>query len=134
MLEISAEVADLLVSKAMAASQNAYAPYSGFKVGAALLCDDGEIFTGCNVENSAYPVTNCAERTAVFTAVAAGKRSFKAIAIVAADDYCYPCGSCRQVLSEFANGDFVVLAANNGGKYKLHSLSELLPYSFKLKR
>lgn len=143
---LAPSVLDGLAARAVAAAANAYAPYSGFKVGAALLCRDGEVFVGCNVENSAYPVTCCAERTAVFSAIAAGRREFEAIAVaggevtggkaaageVAGGDYCYPCGSCRQVLAEFASGGFIVLTVNGEGRYRLHRLDELLPYAFKL--
>ena len=96
-----------LIDLAIRAQANAYAPYSGFKVGAALLCEDGEVFVGANVENSSFGLTNCAERSALFAAVSAGKRSFKAIAVVGGadgvvSDFCPPCGACRQALAEFS--------------------------------
>lgn len=100
-----------LFNRALEAASRAYAPYSSFRVGAALLLDDGSIVTGVNVENRSFGLTNCAERTAVYAAVASGKRSFKAIAIATPDsDYpVSPCGACRQVLSEFMSPDSVVV-------------------------
>lgn len=92
-----------LINIAVKACENAYAPYSGFCVGAAVECADGSVYTGCNIENSSYGCTNCAERTAVFKAVSEGKRSFRRIAVYAdSEDYCLPCGTCRQVLYEFS--------------------------------
>lgn len=120
-----------LFKAALKARFNAYAPYSGFKVGAALLTADGCIYTGCNIENAAYPLCCCAERTAFFKAVSDGKRDFSAIAIAGGKSDtnapCYPCGSCRQVMVEFCSGDFRVLLAG-----KILTLSELLPFSFSL--
>lgn len=126
-----------LVSKAVIASNNAYSPYSGFKVGAALLCKDGSVYTGCNIENSSYSATNCAERTAFQTAVADGKRDFIAIAIVGGKDVVgkntvSPCGICRQVMAEFCSGDFVILLGNENG-FEECTLSQLLPLSFSKK-
>ncbi|MCF7849233.1 MAG: cytidine deaminase [Kiritimatiellales bacterium] len=124
-----------LVKAAAEAAQKAYAPYSKFKVGAALLCADGTVFTGCNVENASYGLTNCAERTAVFSAVAAGNLEFEAIAIVAGGDAMpYPCGACRQVLAEFCDPHLTVhiASAGNPGVYETIRLGELLPHSFKL--
>ena len=99
-----------LIRQAMEARKNSYSPYSGFQVGAALLCEDGTVYTGCNVENAAYGPTNCAERTAVFKAVSEGKREFKRIAIVGGHEgesvAPTPCGVCRQVLSEFCKPSF----------------------------
>ena len=129
---------DGLVEAAMEARRNAYAPYSGFMVGAALLTDDNEIITGCNIENASFGATNCAERTAVFKAVSEGKRAFRAIAVIGskdgedAQDYTYPCGICRQVLLEFGNSDFVVIAARTRMDYRCITLSELVPYGFRL--
>lgn len=117
-----------LLNCAREARENAYAPYSGFKVGAALLTDKGEIFKGCNVENVSFGATNCAERTALFSAVAAGNRSFTAIAIAAGDETILPCGICRQALSEFSPQLCVICAKKDG--YKIYSLSELLPHAF----
>ena len=121
-----------LVEKAYAAKQNSYAPYSGFHVGAALLCGDGTIFTGCNIENAAYSPTNCAERTAVFKAVSEGYRSFLAIAVAGSSgEYLAPCGVCRQVLMEFCDPDsFLVILAKNQTQYQSFRLGELFPHAF----
>lgn len=126
-----------LLQKAKEAMENAYAPYSGFKVGAALLCEDGGVFTGCNVENASYGLTNCAERTALFKAVSEGVRSFTAIAIVggmggSCTDYAYPCGACRQALSEFCGAAFRVILGKDNGETKVTTLGALLPGAFKL--
>lgn len=124
-----------LISLACAARENAYAPYSGFAVGAALLCTDGTVYSGCNIENASYPVTCCAERTALFAAAAAGKRSFSAIAVVGGkigaeiSCFCPPCGVCRQALAEFCTGDFRVLLWD-GSTVRVMTLSDLLPESF----
>lgn len=119
-----------LVALAKKAMENAYVPYSHFRVGAALLTENDEIYTGCNIENASYGGTNCAERTALFKAVSEGRRSFKAIAIISdSDNYTYPCGICRQVLSEFGNNlEFIV--ANNKSEYKVYKLNEILPFAF----
>lgn len=118
-----------LYKKAEEATKYAYAPYSHFKVGAALLCESGNVYTGCNVENSAYGATICAERAAFVKAVSAGERHFKAIAVAnASGTSCPPCGECRQVMSEFCTGDFQIIL-----KDKTFSLKELLPESFFLK-
>lgn len=112
------------------ASARAYAPYSNFSVGAALECDDGTIFTGCNVENAAYGSTICAERTAIVKAVSEGYRKFVRIAIYAGGkDYAMPCGSCRQVMSEFSP-DMEVLCARGDGRYVSYPLSALMPHTF----
>ncbi len=121
-----------LFNMAVKASESSYSPYSQFRVGAALLCKDGTIYTGCNIENAAYPLGVCAERTAIFKAVSEGKRDFEAIAIAGSgsDDFsssCYPCGACRQVMSEFGENDFKIVLSDN-----IFTLEELLPYSFKL--
>ena len=124
-----------LLETAAKAAENAYAPYSNFKVGAALLCADGEVFTGCNVENASYGLTNCAERTAIFSAVATGRRDFVSMAIVAdGKSVPYPCGACRQVLSEFCREEFSVYVANTGQleNYEVACLTDLLPHRFKL--
>lgn len=119
-----------LVELAKKAMENAYVPYSHFRVGAALLTVDDEIYTGCNIENASFGGTNCAERTAVFKAVSEGKTKFKAIAIISdSDNYTYPCGICRQVLAEFGN-DIELIIANNKLEYKVHSFNEILPYAF----
>lgn len=125
-----------LVKKAYEAMQYSYSPYSGFKVGAALLCKNGNIYTGCNIENSAYSPTNCAERTAFFKAISEGERDFKAIAIVGGKDgeitdHCYPCGVCRQVMAEFCDRDFEIITASPEG-IKTYTLKDLLPEAFKI--
>ena len=118
-----------LLEIAKKARENAYAPYSNFKVGAAIITEDGKIFTGANVENASYGLSMCAERVAVFKAVSEGYRKFKAIAVVAdTDGPVSPCGACRQVLSEF--GDMDVIMGNMKGDVKVMKLSELLPESF----
>lgn len=123
-----------LVNQALEAREKAYAPYSHFKVGAALLTTDGEVFTGCNVENASYGLTVCAERVALFKAVSRGRRSFSAIAIVAGtDNYCSPCGACRQVLAEFG-GSTKVYMANRKGEYREMTVAELLPAAFNLEK
>ncbi len=124
-----------LIKSAILAMQNAYAPYSGFKVGAALLTSDNDIYTGCNVENAAYSPTNCAERTAFFKAISGGEREFIKIAIVGGKngiitDYVTPCGVCRQVMREFCNDDFIIIVAKNEDDYKEYRLIDLLPESF----
>lgn len=123
-----------LMERATFARKNAYAPYSGFKVGAALLGVSGKVYTGCNVENAAYTPTNCAERTAVFKAVSEGEREFTAIAIVGGKGeeiapFCAPCGICRQVLAEFCEKDFKILLGTPEN-FKGYTLEELLPFSF----
>lgn len=126
-----------LIKIALEARKFSYSPYSGFSVGAALLCDDGSVYTGCNIENSAFSPTNCAERTAFFKAVSEGKKEFLKIAVVGTDsskeipdNYCPPCGVCRQVMKEFCSEDFEILIAKNSDDYKALTLSELLPLSF----
>ncbi len=114
------------------AMESAYAPYSGFKVGAALLCTDGTVFTGCNVENGSYGASNCAERTAVFKAVSEGYRDFTAIAIVSSGGgETYPCGICRQVLGEFAPHIRIVLR-NNSGEPVSYRFEDIMPKFFSL--
>ena len=121
-----------LLNLAKQASANAYVPYSKFAVGAAIECDDGTVFTGCNVENAALGSTICAERTAVCKAVSEGHRRFRRIAIFAeGENYCMPCGACRQVLAEFS-ADMEVLCAKAGGRYVSYKLSDLLPHTFVL--
>ena len=119
-----------LLRIAKEASLNAYVPYSGFPVGAALECEDGTVFTGCNVENAAYGDTICAERCALVKAVSEGQRKFTRIAVYGeGKNYCMPCGSCRQVLAEFSP-EMEVLCAKAGGRYVSYKLSELLPHTF----
>lgn len=122
-----------LVRAADAARDFAYVPYSGFRVGAALLCTDETVYTGCNIENSAYGPTNCAERTAIFKAVSEGQRSFEAIAIISdSETFTAPCGVCRQVMSEFCSPDFTIFMCNRKKEYQKISLGELLPHAFSL--
>lgn len=123
-----------LIEYATRAMKSAYSPYSDFKVGAAILCSDGSVYTGCNIENASFGATCCAERVALFEAVKSGKREFESICIVGGKDgeitdYCSPCGICRQVLSEFCNGDFKIILYN-GTDMKEYTLKELLPMSF----
>lgn len=132
--EIMAAKFEALYKEAEEARKNAYAPYSGFQVGAALLTENGSIYRGVNVENASYPLTNCAERSAVFAAVSGGERHFTAIAICGGKGTdtkvpCYPCGACRQVLSEFCDKDFPVILSDG-----VYTLGELLPYSFQLEK
>ena len=124
-----------LIDLAKEAMTRAYAPYSGFKVGAALLCDDGAVYQGCNIENAAFSPTVCAERTAIFKAVSEGKRNFTAIAVCGGKDgvitgFFPPCGVCRQVMAEFCGTDFSVYLAGADGAWEKKTLAELLPLSF----
>lgn len=125
-----------LIQAALAARAAAYAPYSHYTVGAALLTAEGEIYTGGNIENASYGATNCGERTAVFKAVSEGRRRFAAIAIAGGmegeepSDYAFPCGICRQVMKEFADADFRIIVAKSLSDYKIYGLDELLPHGF----
>jgi homotetrameric cytidine deaminase len=125
-----------LAEEALRARGNAYAPYSGFTVGAALLCADGKIFSGCNVESASYGVTVCAERVALWKAVSEGERKFSALAVAGgkagapAADFCPPCGVCRQALAEFCGGGFPILLAKSSGETRVCTLGELLPLRF----
>ena len=125
-----------LIEKALEARRKAYVPYSHFHVGAALETETGEVFLGCNVENASYGAANCAERTAFFKAVSEGHRKFRRIAIVGGfldsiEDYCMPCGICRQVMAEFTDiHDFQVILAKSTDDYHVYSLEELLPHAF----
>ena len=128
-----------LAEAAVRARENSYAPYSKYRVGAALLCADGDIVCGSNIENASYPATVCAERCAIFKAVSSGKRDFIAIAVAggaedereAFSDYAYPCGICRQVMREFTDpGSFKVIVARGPDDYKEFTLEQLLPESF----
>ena len=123
-----------LMHMAQEARKNSYSPYSHFRVGAALLAKSGKVYTGCNVENASYSVTNCAERTAFFKAVSEGERDFLALAIVGGRegetaDFCAPCGVCRQVIAEFCPKDFKIILGNEE-EFKEYTLDELLPLSF----
>ena len=119
---------EALIRQASAARERAYAPYSDYAVGAALLAESGRVYVGCNVENAVYPLGMCAERVAVFEAVCAGERHFEAIAVVTKNGGA-PCGSCRQVLREFG-GDTLVLIADTDGNHRETTVAELLPDSF----
>ena len=117
--------------------KNSYSPYSHFHVGAALLAKNGTVYTGCNIENSSFGATNCAERTAIFKAVSEGVKDFEAIAVVGGlngkiEDFCPPCGICRQVMREFCNQDFKIILAKSPSDYKVYTLADLLPESFSL--
>lgn len=131
--ELTEMTEEALVAFAMEARTTAYAPYSKYKVGAAIRTGNGRVFTGCNVENASYGLCNCAERTAIFTAVAAGERVITAVA-VATDDGGSPCGACRQVISEFVPKDGtpvpVLLIASDGIIARRTTLAELLPLAF----
>ncbi|NLK97477.1 MAG: cytidine deaminase [Epulopiscium sp.] len=119
-----------LIKKAEEAKENAYVPYSNFKVGAAVLTDKGEVYTGCNIENASYGASNCAERTAIFKAVSEGEKKFKAIAIVSSSgDFTYPCGICRQVIVEFMRDGEIILG-NSKGEYRVYRTEEILPFAF----
>ncbi len=124
-----------LVSEALEARERAYAPYSNFAVGAALLCQDGTVYQGCNIECAAYPAANCAERTAIFKAVSEGQRDFAAIAVVGGpagqkpDSLCPPCGVCRQVMREFCGEDFNIVLWD-GKEARVYTLAQMLPCSF----
>ena len=126
---------EALVQEALQALQNAYVPYSGFKVGAALLTKGGTVYCGCNIENAAYGPSNCAERTAIFKAVSEGEREFAAIAVVGGKDGVVtdifpPCGVCRQVMQEFCGPEFPIYMGRGDGSYVAVRLEDLLPYGF----
>ncbi len=128
-----------LMELAVEAMGHAYVPYSGYKVGAALLCADGSVYQGCNIENASFSPTICAERTAIFKAVYDGKRDFKAIAVCGGKDGVItgpfpPCGVCRQVMREFCEDDFIIYLVGANGSYETLTLPELLPYSFSAKK
>ena len=125
-----------LIEMALKVKRIAYAPYSGFFVGAALLSENGNIYTGCNIENASYGATNCGERTAFFKAISEGEREFVAIAIVGSrkedeiSTYAFPCGICRQIMKEFCKDDFLILIAKDEDDYQEFTLADLLPYGF----
>lgn len=128
-----------LLNLAIKARKNAYIPYSHFGVGAAALFDSGKIYTGCNIENLAYGSTNCAERTAIFKAVSEGERKLVAIAIVGGPEdgellsVCEPCGACRQVMSEFADGDCEIIFGSSENDMSVYTLNDILPMSVSFK-
>lgn len=124
-----------LCREAVDAMKNAYAPYSRYKVGAALLTEKGKLFAGCNIENAAYTPTVCAERVALFNAISSGERNFTAIAVAGGKDGVIsgafpPCGVCRQVMAEFCAPDFTVLVVTGEDSYKKYTLNELFPQAF----
>ncbi len=126
-----------LIDNAMEARERSYAPYSHFTVGVALITEEEEIFTGCNIENASFGATICGERVAFYSALAAGYNKFTAIALVGAeeskivgDKFIFPCGLCRQVMAEFCGPDFEIIVAKSRDNYSLYTLSELLPHSF----
>ena len=126
-----------LAKTALDMRRMAYAPFSGHAVGAALLAKDGRVFTGCNIENSAYSPTICAERTAFVKAVSEGVREFTAIAIAGGfgevpETYCAPCGVCRQVMVEFCDKDFQIILAKTPEDYRIYTLEEIMPLGFKI--
>lgn len=129
--ELEQSLINQLVEIALDARKNSYAPYSNYRVGSALLCDDGiNIYSGCNIENASYPCGLCAERVALAKAVSDGHRKFRAIAIVgSSEEICTPCGLCRQALFEFAP-DLTVICCGSKGNYEIHSLNELLAAGF----
>ena len=136
MASLSADTAAVLIASAIKARQKAYAPYSGFSVGAAVMTKEGEIFTGCNVENASYSATMCAERTAIFSAVAQGCREFAAIAVTGGrsggdpEDFCFPCGMCLQVMSEFCSPSFEIYIVKSPDEVRRFRLRDLLPVKF----
>lgn len=122
-----------LIKEAHRAKENSYSPYSKFRVGAAVLTFDNKVYTGCNVENSSYGLTNCAERTALFKAISEGEKpfNFKAIAIASdLEDFCPPCGACRQVMNDLCGGELDVILTSVNLNYQIFKLAELMPYSF----
>ena len=137
--EFYEDINQILVEAAIEATKFAYVPYSNFKVGAAILTDNGKIYTGCNIENASYSPTNCAERTAIFKAVSEGVTKFKKIAVVGGpngnlENYCPPCGVCRQVISEFADEEFELILGTSKNKYEVYNFfEEVLPLSFTAK-
>ena len=122
---------EILIQAATEAREKAYAPYSRYKVGAALLGRSGKIYTGCNVENSSYGATICAERTAVVKAVSDGETEIVAVAVAGdSERYTFPCGICRQVISEFGKDDTKVICINKNGQYKIYDLKDIIPHAF----
>ncbi len=118
-----------LIQAASAVYHNAYAPYSHYRVAAAVIGDDGQVYTGCNVENAVYPLTMCAERVAIFNAIASGAKRIQAVAVVTTNGGS-PCGACRQVMREFAGDDMPIFIADTQGAYRAYTMDELLPLSF----
>ena len=134
-MKLSEEKIQELIREASKMLMRSYIPYSHFAVGAALLCEDGRIYTGCNIENAAFTPSNCAERTAFFKAVSEGEMKFTAIAIIGGKDrkvtgFCAPCGVCRQVMREFCKNDFKIYLSRGDGTVLETSLEDMLPFSF----
>jgi cytidine deaminase len=122
---------DILIDAALEAREKAYVPYSNFKVGAAVLTEDGTVYGGCNIENASFGATNCAERTAIYKAVSDGHKSIKAIAVVGdTSTHTYPCGICRQVIAEFADSSIPVILIKNRQEYIVKTLQDILPGAF----
>lgn len=122
-----------LMDRAKEASKMSYSPFSRFAVGAALVAKSGKIYSGCNIENSSFGMTNCAERTAIFKAVSEGEREILAIAIYSPNsDNCYPCGACRQVMYEFQGDDEIIVITEDCGRLDARKLSEFLPFGFRI--
>lgn len=128
---------DMMLECAEHARENAYAPYSHFRVGAAIMAENGDIYVGCNIENSSYPLCMCAERTALYKAISEGVKKFSMIAVTGGindtSEECFPCGSCRQVLSEFCDKNLKIVL-RDGKKTRVYTLEELMPHSFKMKK
>ena len=125
------EIKEKMFKKALAAKENAYVPYSEFPLGAAVLTEDGSIYTGVNIENASFSLTNCAERSAIFRAVSEGKRKIEALLIVSStEDPVTPCGACRQVINEFADGEIEIIMMTEKGKELTMTSTELLPGAF----
>lgn len=123
-----------LINKAIQAREKSYSPYSNFKVGASVMGESGKIYSGCNIENAAYSPTICAERVAIFKAISNGEREIKKIALIGStDSFTYPCGVCRQVMTEFASDDFEIIVAKNIEEYMSYSLDDLMPNSFRVR-
>lgn len=128
---LSDEITNKLLNEAFTIQNRAYAPYSNFRVGAALLCGSGKIYHGCNIENASYSPTCCAERLAIFKAISEGERDFLALAIVSdSNQPTPPCGVCRQVLAEFCQANMPIICSDKNGKFSTVSLGELLPMVF----
>lgn len=134
--KLTKEQKEALLDAAKEARTKAYAPYSGYAVGAAVYTASRKCYTGCNIENASYGAANCAERTAIFKAVSEGERELSAVAIAGGksgkepEDYAYPCGICRQVMQEFGKADMPILIAGEGKEYQEYTLADLLPYGF----
>ena len=124
-----------LLEAAQKVKENAYAPYSHFHVGAALITDTGEIFSGCNVENTSYGLTICAERNAIFRMIADGERRIAEILVIGdTEEFLPPCGACRQVMTEFSTNDTIVYLCNKHGQWEKTTMAELMPYTFTLNK